>query len=341
MRALQLVEIGSPLQLRDVPTAEPGPLDVVVKVAAAGICHSDVHYRRGPRSVDSLPRTLGHEVAGVIEATGSLVHPGRTGERVCLHYQTACTACSRCARGYDQFCESGQMLGRSRDGGYADHITVPSRNAIHLPDEISFEHGAVMMCSSATSMHAVRKARLAGGERVAVFGSGGLGTSAIQIAFAMGAAEVLAVDVDPAKLDLARRLGATPLEGGDGAADRVVAATDGDGVDVSLEMTGLATTMRACVDVLAIGGRAISVGISDQPIQVVPFTELAMREAELSGVSDHHIDDILMLIDMALRGRLNLGQIVEQRVPLDAAAVNGVMDDLESNRSPARTVIVP
>ncbi len=102
------------------------------------------------------------------------------------------------------------MLGRSRDGGYAEYITVPSRNAIHLPDEIAFEHGAVMMCSSATSMHAFRKARLTNGESVAVFGSGGLGTSAIQIALAMGASRVLAVDLDPAKLDLAARLGASP-----------------------------------------------------------------------------------------------------------------------------------
>ncbi len=124
-------------------------------------------------------------------------------------------------------------------------------------------------------------------------------------------------------------------------ADRVLAATDGDGVDVALELIGLAATMRACVDVLGIGGRAVSVGISDQPIEVAPFPELAMREAELSGVSDHHIDDILVLLDMAVRGRLELGQVVEQRVPLEAAAVNGVMDDLEANRGPARTVIIP
>jgi propanol-preferring alcohol dehydrogenase len=340
MRAIQLVRTGAPLEERTIDLADPGPNDVVVDVRAAGICHSDVHYRRGPRSVDRFPMTLGHEVAGVISRVGSHVDPARLGERVCLHYQTACTACRRCATGYDQFCPHGQMLGKGRDGGYAEQILIPSRNAIHLPDQISFEHGAVMMCSSSTSLHALRKARIRAGDRVAVFGVGGLGMSAVQIARAMGAAEVFAVDLDPAKLALAEGFGAVPVKAtNDPVAE--IRAVSGGGVDISLELIGLAVTMRQAVEVLGLGGRAVSVGISDEPISLVPFAELAVREAEVMGVADHHIDDILMLLDMAVRGRLDLDEVVTASVPLEARSINRAMDDLEEYRSPVRTVIVP
>jgi propanol-preferring alcohol dehydrogenase len=242
--------------------------------------------------------------------------------------------------GFDQFCPEGQMLGKGRDGGYSEQILIPSRNAIPLPDAISFEHGAVMMCSSSTSLHALRKARMQAGDKVAVFGVGGLGMSAVQIARAMGAGEVFAVDLDPAKLSLAEGFGAVPVKAHDDPVGQIRAASGG-GVDIALELIGLGVTMRQSIDVLGLGGRAVSVGISDDPISMVPFAELAVREAEVMGVADHHIDDILMLLDMAVRGTLDLNQVVTSSVPLDAGAINQAMDDLEGYRSPVRTVIVP
>lgn len=338
MRAVQLTEIGRPLVARDVDLDPLGPDDVAVEIRAAGICHSDVHYRRGPRSVTRTPMTLGHEVAGIITAVGDEIDQARVGERVCLHYQTACTACTTCVAGFDQFCERGQMLGRSRPGGYADAIVVPSRNAVVLPDSISFEHGAVMMCSSATSLHALRRARLTVGETVAVFGVGGLGMSAIQLARAMGATAVYAVDIDPRKLELAETFGAVALEA-NASTGRDLARHPG--IDVALDLVGAPDTMRACIDSLTIGGRAISVGIADRPIEIVPFLDLAMREATLTGVSDHHLDDIHELLRLATAGSLDLDRVVTEQVPLEAAAVNRVMDELEENRGPIRAVIVP
>lgn len=338
MRAVQLIEVGSPLQARTVEPDPLGPLDVRVEVHAAGICHSDVHYRRGPRSVSSLPMTLGHEVAGVIVEVGRLVDASRNGLRVCLHYQTSCGWCERCAAGFDQFCLQGQMLGRSRPGGYAEQIVVPDRNAVVLPDEISFEHGAVMMCSSATSIHALRTAKLVPGENVAVFGAGGLGMSAIQLARALGARTVYAVDIDRSKLELAETFGAVPIEGGPDAGSHLA---DLGGVDVALELVGLAETMSGCLDALTIGGRAVSVGISDQAITVVPFLDLATREATLTGVADHHLDDIHRLLELAMSGELDLGPVVTRRVDLDPDEINDVMDALEANRGPVRAVITP
>jgi 2-desacetyl-2-hydroxyethyl bacteriochlorophyllide A dehydrogenase len=342
MRAIQLIEVGRPVEEREVDITPPGPNDVVVEVKAAGICHSDVHYRSGPWSVDSFPMTLGHEVAGVIVDTGSLVDASRVGERVALHYQTSCGSCLWCSRGSEQFCRSGRMLGKGIPGGYAEALTLPSRNAFALPEEVTFAHGAAMMCSSATSLHALRKARLTQGESVAVFGTGGLGMSAIQIATAWGAGQVFAVDINPEKLALAAHFGATPIDAS--VADpvqQILDATHGNGVDVSLGVVGLALTMAQAIDSLGVMGRAVAVGITDQPLEFVPFSKLAPREREIIGCTDHLAQEIPLLFDLAVAGRLVLDDIVTGTVALDADEINAAMDRLQEFGGAVRTVIVP
>jgi D-arabinose 1-dehydrogenase-like Zn-dependent alcohol dehydrogenase len=342
MRAIQLIDVGRPVEERQVDVTPPGPNDVVVEVKAAGICHSDVHYRSGPWSVDEFPMTLGHEVAGVIVETGSLVDPTRRGERVALHYQTSCGSCTWCSRGSEQFCRSGRMLGKGIQGGYAEALTIPARNAFALPEAISFQHGAVMMCSSSTSLHALRKARMAQGETVAVFGSGGLGMSAVQIALAWGAGQVFAVDLNSDKLALASRYGATPVDASAGdPVTQILDATGGAGVDISLEVVGLALTMAQAIDVLGVMGRAVAVGITDQPLEMVPFSILAPWEREIIGCTDHLAQEIPLLFDLAVAGKLVLDDIVTGRVALDATEVNGAMDRLQQFGGAVRTVIVP
>ena len=135
MKAVRLVEAHYPLQMQDpVPTI--GESDVLVRVRAAGICHSDVHYRAGKSPVQPLPRTLGHEVAGVVEQVGSHVTTVKVGHRVCVHYVLSCGQCSYCNAGQEQFCTRGSMVGRFVDGGYAEYVVVPEHNAVHLPAEI-------------------------------------------------------------------------------------------------------------------------------------------------------------------------------------------------------------
>src|SRR5689334_10230191 len=157
MRTVQLAKLGKPLEEREVPVPKIGPSDVLVRVAACGICHSDAHYRAGTSKIDPLPVTLGHEVAGWVEAVGKEVARVSPGDRACIHYLVSCGNCGFCLRGNEQFCASVQMIGNHRDGGYAEFIKVPGRNVFALPDEISFEQGAVMMCSSATALHALKK----------------------------------------------------------------------------------------------------------------------------------------------------------------------------------------
>ncbi|NLF15302.1 MAG: alcohol dehydrogenase catalytic domain-containing protein [Anaerolineaceae bacterium] len=342
MKAARLVEIGKPLQLSEIERPSPGPGDVLVRIRAAGICHSDVHYRAGTSGVGPLPQTLGHEVAGVVEEVGEAVAGLRPGDRVCLHYLLSCGQCHFCRTGHEQFCPEGKMIGKHVDGGFAEYIAVPARNAVRLPAEVSFEHGAVLMCSSSTSFHALRKSRLQPGETAAVFGAGGLGMSAIQLARTMGALQVYAVDINDNKLALAESFGAVPVNARQGdPVETIRSLTGGRGVDVAIEVIGLRQTMEQAVRCLAVLGRAALAGISDRPFEIDSYSDLLGREAEVIGCSDHTLHELEILVEYVRQGRLDLGHVVARSVPLEAGAINAAMDALEQFGGEVRTVVVP
>jgi len=342
MKAVRMVQVGKPLELHDIPVPSIGERDILVRVRAAGICHSDVHYRAGRSPVRPLPLTLGHEVAGEVAQLGAQVTGVKIGDRVCLHYNLTCGDCYYCSTGNEQFCGKGLMLGHYTNGGYAEYIAVPARNAVPLPDEIPFEQGATLMCASATSFHALRKARLKGGETVAVVGVGGLGMSAIQLARALGALDVYAVDIHEEKLKLAASYGAIPVNARqvNPVAD-IRRQTQGKGVDVALELIGLPGTMRQAVQSLAPMGRAVIAGISDQPLEIATYYELLGPEAEIIGSNDHLLQELPLLVEMARRKVLDTSRVVTRTVPLDAGAINQTLDELEHYTSGVRTVIVP
>ena len=317
-----------------------GARDVLIRVKAAGICHSDAHYRAGVSPVRHLPLTLGHEVAGIVEATGTAVRNFKAGERVCVHYLATCGECVFCQAGTEQFCPSAEMIGKHRDGGYAEFIVVPERSVFPLPDEIPFEQGAILMCSSATSLHALSKARLRPGETVAIFGAGGLGISAVQLARLLGAARVFAVDINPRKLELAERFSATPVNAiARDPVEQLREMTNGRGVDVALELVGLPATMRQAVQSLAILGRAALVGLTRENFEIAPYAELLNQESEIIGVSDHLASEIPPLLDLARRGKLDLSQGIIRSIKLDAGAVNEALDSLEEFGDDVRVVI--
>ncbi len=342
MKAVRLTAIGSLLAETEIKLPLIGPRDVLIRVKAAGICHSDAHYRAGVSHVPNLPLTLGHEVAGVVEKTGGDVRHFATGDRVCLHYLVTCGECDFCRAGNEQFCARAEMIGKHRDGGYAEFIAVPERSVFHLPEEIPFEPGAILMCSSATSLHALKKARLHPGETVAIFGVGGLGISAIQLAKHLQAGKVFAVDINPRKLELAKRFEAIPVDAsaGDPGA-QIQEMTNGRGVDVALELVGLPVTMRQAVQSLAILGRAVLVGLTPETFEVAPYRELLNKEAEIVGVSDHLASELPILLELARTGKLDLAQGIIRTVSLEARAINDALDRLEGFGDDVRAVIVP
>ncbi|MGH8115403.1 MAG: alcohol dehydrogenase catalytic domain-containing protein, partial [Rhodanobacteraceae bacterium] len=296
MHAVQIIELGKPLELREVPTPEPGAEEIRVRIEAAGICHSDVHYRAGTASIAHRPITPGHEIAGRVDKIGSGVIELKVGDRVALHYLWTCGRCDYCRAGLEQFCRQGKMLGKHVDGGYAEYIVVPARNAIPIADGVSSAAAAIMMCSSSTAFHALRQARVTAGDTVAIFGAGGLGQSAVQLARICGATEIYAVDTDKVKLAAAEKYGAHPINATQGAADEQLhQATHGRGVDVALEFAGLPVTQQQAVAALAVHGRAALAGITNKTFAVDSYGSVINREATIVGVSDHLRSELVTL----------------------------------------------
>lgn len=341
MKAVQLIEIDKDLENREVPTPEPKSGEVLIKIKAAGICHSDVHYRDGVSSVGHLSISLGHEVAGEIEEIGENVFEFQKGDRVCLNYMITCGKCKYCVQGTEQFCIKGKMIGKDIDGGYAEYIAVPTRGVFKLPKSISYEHASVMMCSSATSLHALRKTRFKSGETIAIFGLGGLGISALQLAIAFGAREIYAVDIDSEKLVTAEEMGAVPINAKiDDPVEKIMKLTDGEGVDVALELIGLSLTMDQGVRSLARFGRLGLVGITANTFDISSY-EAICREKEIIGVSDHLLSELPFLLDLAEQGKLDLSKVVTKTVPLEAESINEVHHSLKEFKADFRTVIKP
>jgi D-arabinose 1-dehydrogenase-like Zn-dependent alcohol dehydrogenase len=340
MRAVRLIQVGKPLQEADVEVPEIGASDVLIRVAACGICHSDEHYRAGISRIDRLPITLGHEIAGWIEKVGADIKHLTRGDRVCVHYLAHCGSCEFCIRGLEQFCRTGEMIGKHRDGGYAEFIKVPGRNAFVLPDEISFEIGAIMMCSSATALHALNQARLKPGESIAIFGFGGLGFSALQLARAINCDQIYVVEISAAKLTSAKMFGAVPIDANKGnPVEQIAHATNGKGVDVSLELIGSAKTTRQAVQCLGALGRAALVGLTAESVSIFPYPELINKEAKITGVSDHLAAELPTLIEFARSGKLRFPSDALQFVDLDAEQINASLYAFQDSIDHIRTVI--
>ncbi len=338
MKAIRLTRAGARLQDAELPDPIPGPGEVAIDIAYAGICHSDAHYRAGAGRT-RLPITLGHEVAGFIAEAGEGVDLW-PGDRVAVHYLISCGECGECRRGGEQFCSRGAMIGRDRDGGYAQRIVVPARNAVRVPEEVPLEQAAIMMCSTATAFHALRLSGLRQGESLAILGFGGLGVSAVQLAGMLDVSEIFAVDRVQEKLALAEGFGTMPVDASRGdIGEALLQSTSGRGVDVILEFTGNAAVCRSALNALAPGGRLMIVAIDLRSLTIDPYRDLLARERRIIGCSDHTRSELVELLDLARRGEIDLSHAVTRSVPLEADAVSNVLDELESGTAELRTVI--
>jgi len=295
MRAVRLLRQGAPLEDQEMPDPQPRDDEIVIDVRAAGICHSDAHYRSGGGRVN-LPLTLGHEVAGVT----------KSGERVALHY----------------LFDNGDMLGKERDGGYAERVVAQKHNAIAIPDEVSFEHAAIMMCSTATAWHALKLSGIRSGESLAIVGFGGLGISAIQLARLLGVTTTV-IDVVEEKLALAKSLGAVNL----------------DSFDVALEFSGNANAANRALRALKPGGRLMIVAINLRKLEIDPYFDVLAKERRIIGCADHTREELVELMEIAKRREIDLSKAITRRVPLQASAITEVLDDLDRGTKHMRTVV--
>lgn len=339
VHAVRLFHHGKPLVDATLPDPVPGPGEIVIEIRAAGICHSDAHYR-AEFGRATLPITLGHEIAGYVTDVGEDVANAYPGDRVAVHYFVSCGRCGHCQRYGEQFCVTGEMIGKERDGGWAEKIVVPAANTIPIPDEISFSQAAVMMCSTATAYHALRLADLSGNDSLAIIGFGGLGASAVQLAGVFGAREIYAVDLVREKLELAETFGAAPIPSHRGGfREALLAATSGRGVDVALDFTGSAAASLDALRSLAPGGRLMLVAINTRSLTLDGYADILGRERRIIGCSDHTRGELFELMDIARRGEIDLSRVITRSVPLQAAAINEVLDELDHGTTHLRSVV--
>lgn len=271
MQALQLKDYLK-LDLVDLPVPQPGPDEVLIRVAACGICGSDVHGYDGSTGRRIPPLVMGHEAAGVIAAVGSAVHDYRVGERVTFDSTISCGACVFCRSGATNLCEDRQVLGVScgeyrRNGAFAEYVTVPARVVYRLPDSLGFAEAAMIEAVS-VALHAVKLTEPQQGSSALVIGAGMIGLLILQSLRVAGCKNLMVTDIDAGRLKMATRLGADAvlLASGDGgeAKDDVAAQvrrmTDGRGADVVLEAVGTASTVRMAIEAARKGGTVTLVG---------------------------------------------------------------------------------
>jgi len=324
MRAVRVERFGEAPVVDEVPVPVPGPRDALVRVEATGLCRSDAHAWRGDDDSVHPPYTPGHEFVGIVEAVGEEVRRVVNGQRVTSPFVCGCGECADCAAGRAQVCRFQQQPGFTYDGSFAEYVLIRNAdlNAVVVPDDVDAEGAALLGCRFATSFRAlVDRARVQPGETVAVLGCGGVGLSAILIAVALGA-RVLAIDVAPAALELARSAGAQQtldIAGldDDAVVDAIRDATDG-GPAVAIEALGRAATLAIGLRSLVSGGRLVQIGLlAADP--VVPMGEVIARELAVFGSHGMAAADYPRLLELMRSGDLRPGSLVARRITLEEA----------------------
>jgi alcohol dehydrogenase, propanol-preferring len=340
MKAARLNGFNEALSIEEHPIPRPGPEEVVVAVEACGVCGSDLTIIHGGLKT-ILPRTLGHEIAGTVAEVGAGCKSATVGMRVVVYIAFGCGDCQPCRAGEEFCCIRGaQRIGVTRDGGFAEYVLVPEANVIPLPDSLVFEAGAVLTDAVATCLHALEDVgKLVPGEVVAIFGIGGLATSAIQIA-KMHGCRVLAVSRSAAKLELALSLGADEAIVGGGTVDvvrAIRAKTDGLGANVVLQLVGNPETDMQAIASLATFGRAILVGFTSEPF-VSDSLSIVLKQLTITGSRGMTRDNIRRAIRLAQAGAISLDPLLQAQHPL--SEINEVIEDFRAGKL-LRAIIKP
>jgi propanol-preferring alcohol dehydrogenase len=321
------------LQVRDVPDPTPKPGDVLVRVMANGVCRSDWHAWIGdiPRN---YPWILGHEMTGIVEEVTEGVVGFSKGDRVVVPFCGSDGTCEYCQNGHPNLCTNSVIPGRSYSGGYAEYVSVPlaNRNLVHLPDEVGFIDGAALGCRFMTSFHGlIDRARLRAGEWVVVFGCGGVGLSAINIAAAQGAL-VIGVDINPANLALATSMGARfVIDSRQTKPVEAIMEITGGGAHVAVDALGIPQT---CVDAmlsLRKRGRHLQIGLTTKKeagYMSIPIDQFVYKELELIGSLGMEAHRFGQMMPMVASGSLTPGKMVTGEISL--SDVESVFENMSS-----------
>ncbi|MDI1238466.1 MAG: zinc-dependent alcohol dehydrogenase [Polaromonas sp.] len=336
MQAAVLHTFGHTLSIEEVPRPVPGPDDVLIAVEACGVCHSDLHVAEGDQPAlqaitkpDLIP---GHEVVGRVVERGANVTHLALGERVGVAWNhSTCGICAPCLEGLENLCRRAVITGVMVDGGYADYMVARASHALPIPATLSSEEAAPLFCAGLTVYRALKRAGVAAGQKVAVFGVGGLGHLAVQIARAWGA-EVIALDLDAAKLVLAKELGAAQVLNA-GSADDIKALRKAGGVHVAVVTSAARAAYDTALKCLRPNGVLSVVGLPAEPLSF-PALALVGLEARIVASSVGTRDDMRAVLQMAADGQLRC--IIDTQ-PL--AEVNAVFERMRRGQINGRVVL--
>ncbi len=338
MKAAVLRGIKQPIEIEDVEISKPGPHEVLVRTAAAGICHSDLHFQTGDYFYP-MPCVLGHESAGVVEEVGSQVNYVAPGDHVISCLSVFCGHCEYCLSGRPALCtkdglrrgadepprlsQKGEVMHQFLDlSSYAEQLLVHENALVKVTKDIPLDRAALIGCGVQTGVGAVfNTARIEAGSTVAIVGCGGVGLNAVQGAAIAGAGRVIAVDMSEGKLELARKFGATDVVNAKDA-DPVAQIREltGGGVEYSFEAIGLKQTAEQCFDMLRPGGTATVIGMIPIGAKVELNGVDFLAEKKIQGStmgSNRFRTDMPRYIDMYLKGKLNLDDLVSRRLKLE------------------------
>lgn len=340
MKAAIFEGANRPLTIGEWPTPTPGPGEIVVKVAACGVCHTDLHYiDHGTPTFKQPPLILGHEASGTVAAIGAGVTDRREGDRVLLPAVVSCGHCTNCRVGRENICLNMRMFGNDIDGAYAEYVLAPAKDCFSLPESIPIIEGSIIADAISTPFHAVKnRGQVRGGDQVVVFGCGGIGLNIVQVATAFGAS-VIAVDVRDDKLDVARSLGAKATINARSVerVDKEVRRLTGAGADIGFEAIGNPETILAAFSCVRNGGRLIVVGFTDHAV-AFNAGRIMYREMEIMGSLGCRPVDYPRLIEMVAAGRIKVKELVSNRFPLED--LNKAFDLLRSGAG-LRSVVTP
>lgn len=335
MQAVRYLGPGQPFVLHSVPRPEPDAGQVRIKVRACGMCHTELHFRDGLLDLGCRDVTMGHEIAGHIEAVGAGVDAARLGERVLVYYYEGCGSCEHCRTGDEHLCPAVKAQpGFSTDGGYAQYMVVRASNCIVVPDHVPLEEIAPMACAGTTAVHAGKMAAIEPGDWVVIHGTGGVGLALLQYARHVGG-RVIAIDRSAARLGLALTLGAEHVIDAsqiEDVAGQVLDLTGG--AQVVFELVGRQSTMQASLKMLRRRGRYVLVGYSNDLLQVHPI-DLIVRELRVLGSVGSTLQDAYEIVDLVGRGIIR--SFVDHSIGLEHFEQG--LQDLERGDTQGRIVI--
>ncbi|MBW8750382.1 MAG: zinc-dependent alcohol dehydrogenase [Propionibacteriales bacterium] len=332
MKAAVVPALGAPLEIRDVPVPVAGPGQVLVKIEASGLCHTDIHAARGDWPVKpKIPLIPGHEGVGRVVALGEGVERVAVGDRVALPWLGyACGYCRYCVMGWETYCTSPAYMGYTMDGSYAEYAVGNASHVVKVPDGISSFDAAPLTCAGVTTYKAIKVGRATPGETAAVIGIGGLGHLGLQYAKIFGATTV-AIDVEDDKLQLAKDLGADHVI--DARGDQAAGLEALGGIDLALVTVPSPAAMQAAHAALNPNGRLVIVGLPADNRLELPVFETVLKGISVIGSLVGTRNDLEDVFDLHAQGRTRV--VAETRRLED---VNACFDEVLAGRVPARLV---